>query len=110
MSGLPPIKQFWKQALFMTSLAGFAGYYAKTKVTIRRKAQYAKDASSYDSLMQSRVRSGQTISTIRPGFPLEDGTHHYERKSQYEGAGSSYMSRRHGDKFGLWERWFGKSD
>ncbi|QPG75222.1 hypothetical protein FOA43_002572 [Brettanomyces nanus] len=75
-----------------------------------RKQQFAKDASSYDSLMQQRVRSGDSISTIRPGFPKEDGIERYTRKSEYEGAGSSYMSRRHGDKFGFLDRWRGKHD
>ncbi|VEU20727.1 DEKNAAC101526 [Brettanomyces naardenensis] len=110
MSSVPSVKSFWKTAVFLTAIAGFTAYYAKNKVTIRRRAQYAKDASSYDSMMQQRVRSGDSISTIRPGFPKEDGVEKFKRKSEYEGAGSSYMSRRHGDKFGFFSRWFRKDD
>lgn len=60
--------------------------------------------------MQERVkeRSGESISTVRPGFPLEDGVERYQRKSEYEGSGMSYMSRRHGDKFTMWH--FFRSD
>lgn len=110
MSELPSLKQVWKQVALLGGLAIFATVYARNKVTIRRKQQYAHDASSYDSLSRQRVRSGNTISTIKPGFPEEDGTEKYQRKSEYEGAGSSYMSRRHGDRFNLWDRFWHKND
>lgn len=102
-SSQPNIKQFWKQGLFLSVLAITAAYFVKSNVTIRRKKQYVKEASSYDSLMQERVRerSGDSISTVKPGFPLEDGVERYQRKSEYEGAGLSYRSRRTGDKFTL---------
>lgn len=84
-----------------------SAYFVKQNVTIRRKNQYVKEASSYDSLMQERVRerSGESISTVKPGFPLDDGVERYQRKSEYEGAGMSYRSRRGGDKF-TWAHFF----
>lgn len=100
-AAFPSIKQFWKQALFISVVAVTSAYFVKSNVTIRRKKQYIKEASSYDSLMQERVRerSGDSISTVKPGFPLDDGVERYQRKSEYEGAGLSYRSRRTGDKF-----------
>lgn len=102
-SAQPNIKQFWKQGIFLSVLAITAAYFVKSNVTIRRKKQYVKEASSYDSLMQERVRerSGDSIATVKPGFPLDDGVERYQRKSEYEGAGLSYRSRRTGDKFTL---------
>jgi hypothetical protein len=84
-----------------------SAYFVKQNVTIRRKTQYVKEASSYDSLMQDRVRerSGDSISTVKPGFPLDDGVERFQRKSEYEGAGMSYRSRRSGDKF-TWSHFF----
>jgi hypothetical protein len=102
MSSAPPsIKAFWKQGLFLSAVAVVSAYFVKQNVTIRRRKQYIKEASSYDSLMQERVkeRSGESISTVKPGFPLDDGVERYQRKSEYEGAGLSYRSRRTGDKF-----------
>ena len=104
----PTIKTFWKQGLFLSAVAVIAAYSVKQNVTIRRKAQYVKEASSYDSLMQERVRerSGDTISTVKPGFPLQkEGESDYQRKSEYEGAGLSYRSRRTGDNF-TWSHFF----
>lgn len=100
-SAFPAVKTFWKQSLCFATLAIVSAYAVKQNVTIRRRAQFAQEASAYDSLMQERVkeRSGQSIATVKPGFPLDDGVERYQRKSEYEGAGSSYMSRRHGDKF-----------
>lgn len=97
----PNIKKFWKQGLFLSVVAITSAYFVKQNVTIRRRKQYVKEASSYDSLMQERVRerSGESISTVRPGFPLDDGIERYQRKSEYEGAGNSFRSRRSGDKF-----------
>lgn len=111
MSTTPTIKTFWKQGTFCLILAVVSAYAVKSNVTIRRRQQFAKEASSYDSLMQERVkeRSGESISTVKPGFPLDDGVERYQRKSEYEGAGSSYMSRRHGDKFN-WGHFFGSND
>lgn len=106
-SPAPSIKQFWRQALFLSAVAITSAYFVKQNVTIRRQTQYVKEASSYDSLMQDRVRerSGESISTVKPGFPLEDGVERYQRKSEYEGAGLSYRSRRTGDKF-TWAHFF----
>lgn len=100
-AAFPSIKQVWKQAVFLCAVAMTSAYFVKQNVTIRRRKQFVKEASSYDSLMQDRVRerSGESISTVKPGFPLEDGVDRYERKSEYEGAGLSYRSRRTGDKF-----------
>ncbi|KAG0676031.1 hypothetical protein C6P40_001333 [Pichia californica] len=97
----PNIKQFWKQGIFLSVVAIIAAYSVKSNVTIRRRAQYVKESSSYDSLMQERVRerSGESISTVKPGFPLDDGVERFQRKSEYEGAGVSVRSRRTGDKF-----------
>ncbi|KAF6007066.1 hypothetical protein HII13_004743 [Brettanomyces bruxellensis] len=110
MSALPPIRQFWKQIAFVSSVAIFAAYYAKNKVTIRRKQQFIKDSSSYDSLMRKRVRSGNSIATIKPGFPKEMDDEEYKRKSEFEGSGNSYMSRKHGDKFNMFDNWIHKGN
>lgn len=100
-SNFPSIAKFWKQSVFLCVVAMTSAYFVKQNVTIRRKKQFIKEASSYDSLMQDRVRerSGDSISTVKPGFPLEDGVERYQRKSEYEGAGLSHRSRRTGDKF-----------
>lgn len=100
-SAAPNIMKFWKQALFLSAVAMTSAYFVKANVTIRRRKQYVKEASSYDTLMQDRIRerSGESISTVKPGFPLDDGVERYQRKSEYEGAGLSYRSRRTGDKF-----------
>ncbi|TID28126.1 hypothetical protein CANINC_002663 [Pichia inconspicua] len=104
---VPPLKKFWKQATFLCAIAVLAAYSVKQNVTIRRRQQFVKEASSYDSLMQDRVRerSGDSISTVKPGFPIDDGIERYKRKSEYEGAGVSVRSRRTGDKF-TWSHFF----
>lgn len=106
-SSFPSIKSFWKQAVFLCAVAMTSAYFVKQNVTIRRKKQFVKEASSYDSLMQERIRerSGESISTVKPGFPLDDGVERFQRKSEYEGAGLSYRSRRTGDKF-TWSHFF----
>lgn len=109
MSSVPSIRSVWKQAAFCLTLAVVSAYAVKSNVTIRRRQQFAKEASSYDTLMQERVkdRSGESIATVKPGFPLDDGVQRYQRKSEYEGAGSSVMSRRQGDKFNWGHFWGG---
>lgn len=106
-SAVPALKKFWKQTAFLGFIAIVAAYSVKQNVTIRRKKQFVKEASSYDSLMQERVRerSGDSISTVKPGFPIDDGIERYQRKSEYEGAGMSFRSRRTGDKF-TWSHFF----
>lgn len=107
MVSAPPLMKFWKQTAFLFVVAIGAAYSVKQNVTIRRRKQYVKEASSYDSLMQERVRdrSGDSISTVKPGFPIDDGIERYQRKSEYEGAGVSVRSRRTGDKF-TWSHFF----
>ncbi|ODV84910.1 hypothetical protein CANARDRAFT_8046 [[Candida] arabinofermentans NRRL YB-2248] len=99
-STLPSIKQFWKQAIFLSGLAIGTAIFVKSKVSIRRKTQYIQETSSYDSTQKKQ------IADVKPGFPTqaldENGETIYKRKSEYEGAGSSYMSRKHGDKFNYW--------
>lgn len=64
------------------------------------KPDHMKENNGGDSISENSVavedHYGDT-SRIRPGFPLEAST--AQRKSEYEGAGNSYSSRRSGDKF-----------
>ncbi|KAH3671288.1 hypothetical protein OGAPHI_000511 [Ogataea philodendri] len=96
---LPSLKQFWKQTLFLATLAVGTAVFVKSKVTIRRKQQYIKETSSFDSKQKKQ------IADVKPGFPEQSSDQElYKRKSEFEGAGSSYMSRKQGDKLAFWGR------
>ncbi|KAG7691584.1 hypothetical protein KL930_005214 [Ogataea haglerorum] len=98
-STLPSLKQFWKQTLFLSVLAIGTAAFVKSKVTIRRKKQYIKETSSFDSTQKKQ------IADVKPGFPERNPNEEkYKRKSEFEGAGNSYMSRKHGDKLAWWGR------
>ncbi|OWB50694.1 hypothetical protein B5S27_g2246 [[Candida] boidinii] len=94
-TSLPSLKNFWKQSLLLLALAIGTAYTVKSNVTIRRKQQYIKERSSYDPTQQKPVDP-------ETGLPIENDK--YQRKSEYEGAGSSYMSRVKGDKFNYWSK------
>ncbi|OWB56428.1 hypothetical protein B5S28_g2329 [[Candida] boidinii] len=94
-TNLPSLKKFWKQSFFLLALAIGTAYSVKSNVTIRRKQQYIKERSSYDPTQQKPIDP-------ETGLPIENDK--YKRKSEYEGAGSSYMSRVKGDKFNWWSR------
>ncbi|CDK29403.1 unnamed protein product [Kuraishia capsulata CBS 1993] len=83
---LPSLKAFWKQTLFLSCLAIGTAYFVKSKVHLRRRQQYVEESKE------------ELPVETRPGFPTTQGAAS-SRKSEYEGSGSSYMSRKSGDKF-----------
>ncbi|GME97250.1 unnamed protein product [Ambrosiozyma monospora] len=124
VGSLPSIKQFWGQAVFLAVLGITTAYFVKSNVTIRRRQQYIQEASNFDTLQQERTKAqaekliGDSndsdearaayerkygIRGVQPGFPIKDeNSPVYERKSEFEGAGNAYLSRKSGDKFGFW--------
>lgn len=88
--------------LSLTAIAGVI--VAKTMIKERRISQFSphmrglpqEDSSTYyDNFAQ-----------VKPGFPLPQTGESagYERKSEFEGSGLSYMSRKRGDRLGFLDR------
>ncbi|ODV95818.1 hypothetical protein PACTADRAFT_49265 [Pachysolen tannophilus NRRL Y-2460] len=108
---IPTSKSFWRQAAFLTSIALFTAYFVKSKIHLRRQQQFRPDelesSSYYSDGSSNKNQERQDISKIRPGFPTSENSE-YMRKSQYEGSGNSYISRRSGDKIssGFWGKWW----
>ncbi|EDO17303.1 hypothetical protein Kpol_1062p10 [Vanderwaltozyma polyspora DSM 70294] len=83
----------------------------KDNIRSKREASFSTDATA------TGKKSGQSYydnyAQIKPGFPLpKEHTENIDseqsvspvRKSKYEGAGNSYMSRKRGDKLGFLDR------
>lgn len=102
-NGIPSFAKFWKQALFLSTLAIGTALFVKSKVHLRKKNQHLPDAVLGDR------EQDYDISKIRPGFPQsKDDMTAYGRKSEFQGTADSYLTRKSGDKFSFFP-WFGGS-
>mmetsp|Transcript_7925 Transcript_7925/g.7857 ORF Transcript_7925/g.7857 Transcript_7925/m.7857 type:complete len:118 (-) Transcript_7925:211-564(-) len=75
----------------------------KRHISMRKELRHKSDT---DALVDSKQREFEN-STLRPGVPLNDGETKYKRESKYVGAGSSYSSRKPGDRLSIMA-YFGK--
>ncbi|ODQ62298.1 hypothetical protein WICANDRAFT_76477 [Wickerhamomyces anomalus NRRL Y-366-8] len=94
MNSSAPFKQFLNNFWFVSSLAIGAIYVTKTIIENKREKSFHPE--HFDN-GDNKVSVQDNIAKIKPGFA--ESTGEYKRKSEYEGAGNSYSSRKGGDKF-----------
>ena len=75
----------------------------KKHISLRKDIRHRSDT---DALVDSEQREFEN-KTLRPGVPMDDGETKYKRESKYVGAGSSYSSRKPGDRLSIMA-YFGK--
>lgn len=90
-----------KNILYLTAAGAFSVILVKTIIRSQRDAKFiplAKDQGAEGGDYYSNVAN------VKPGFPLPADAASSDRKSEFEGSGLSYRSRKSGDKLGFWDR------
>lgn len=75
----------------------------KRHIASRKDQRHKQDS---DAVVDSQQKEFDN-NTLRPGFPLNENEKRYERESKYVGAGTSYSSRKPGDRLSIMA-YFGK--
>lgn len=69
----------------------------KRHISMRKDIRHKSDS---DALVDTKQREFEN-KTLRPGVPMNDGETKYKRESKFVGAGSSYSSRKPGDRLSI---------
>lgn len=93
---------FTKLGIF-GAIAVTLAFAGKKHISMRKDIRHRSDS---DALVDSEQREFEN-KTLRPGVPLNEGESRYKRESKYVGAGSSYSSRKPGDRLSIMA-YFGK--
>ncbi|CAH6723929.1 hypothetical protein CLIB1444_23S00628 [[Candida] jaroonii] len=91
-----------KLGIFSVIAIGIA-FYGKSRASEYKKVRHLQES---DAIINSRIKSQLEEFEIKknyPGMNTEEGD--FERKSKYVGAGSSYSSRKTGDRFTFSSMW-----
>lgn len=78
-------------------------FYGKSRASEYKKVRHLRES---DAVIDSRIKAQLEEFEIKknyPGMNMEEGD--FERKSKYVGAGSSYSSRKTGDRFTFSSMW-----
>ncbi|CCH43050.1 putative secreted protein [Wickerhamomyces ciferrii] len=101
MNRSAPFQAFLQNFWFISSLAIGSIYATKSWIEYNREKQFIPEHFTNDENNENDINSGKSvqdnIAKIKPGFA--ESTGEYKRKSEFEGAGNSYSSRRGGDRF-----------
>lgn len=92
-----------KNAIYLSVFGILSVVLVKSIIRERRDAKFnphARDAPAN----RSDVDYYENLAQVKPGFPLPSDASSQERKSEFEGAGLSYLSRKRGDKLGFLDR------
>lgn len=76
----------------------------KGVVKARREAKYSSTGMASSDISKQSAAYYDNLAHVKPGFPLpnnEQGEDERQRKSEFEGPGMSVLSRRSGDRLGL---------
>ena len=106
-----------KNILFISTIGLSSIFIAKTIIKRRRQEQFnptakANEDKYLDDKLNKETDFYANLAKVRPGFPLPEKdasgniepVPHYERKSKYEASGTSYSSRKAGDRLGFLDR------
>lgn len=76
-------------------------------IYVTKKLTNANKVTQFDR-MQEKAKTKEDYyknsANVRPGFPIPAESSQEARKSEFEGVGLSYLSRKRGDKLGFMDR------
>ncbi|AET39656.1 Coi1p Ecym_4631 [Eremothecium cymbalariae DBVPG len=107
-----PFANIGQTVLYLSGAAILSVVVTKTVIRQRRDNNFRPHARDTDE--DAGKEEGDyysNLAKVKPGFPLEQGkSNERSRKSEFEGAGLSYKSRKGGDRLGFLDRRRGADD
>ncbi|SCU93429.1 LAMI_0E14334g1_1 [Lachancea mirantina] len=95
-----PFQNIGKNAAYLCGFAILSVLAVKAAIRGRRDAQFDR----FGEKSQGRDDYYKNLANVRPGFPISQADDGSGRKSDFQGSGLSYLSRKRGDKLGFWDR------
>lgn len=98
-----PFQNIGKNALYLCIALTASVVIAKTVIRGEKVSKFNPQTVGEEPATD-KDKYYSNLAQVQPGFPLKKQKEEIHRKSEFEGAGLSYVTRKRGDKLGFLDR------